>query len=174
MTRTAYVVALMAKAWTLSSAVMGRTPEPVADAIQIANTEKPLFIGVDGWRLGSSLFVGIARWESGFLADAMGDCKGKKPGEPTCGKDGSVPDSWCFMQINLPNGAKTAEGWTGPELNADPLKCARAAREIIRCSIKGSPAGVPLLQYAGRASAAKLRMQLAHDVFSAVPWGGDT
>lgn len=57
MTRVAYVISLMAKAWSLTSPIAGATPKPVADAISIASTEKPLFAGADGWRQTASLMV---------------------------------------------------------------------------------------------------------------------
>lgn len=196
MTRLEYALAAMAKAWALTSPVPGITPKPVAVAIEQASSEKPLFAASDGWKQTVDLMTAIARYESGFVADAKGDCKDKPAGWPGCGAtmpalecidDGpwlapftchvvtvraneAEPTSFCFMQIHLPDGVKTAEGWSSDELLADPLKCARAGREIIRKSILASPAGQPLLQYAGRASAAALRFDLAKQLFKLVPW----
>jgi hypothetical protein len=169
---TVWVLAAMAVAWSLTSKLPGAAPKDIAAAIATVSAEKPLFSGPDGDRQTAALMAGIARYESGFR-QVYGDCKDKPPGWPGCGKverETAVPTSFCFMQVHLPNGAKTAEGWTGEDLMADPLKCARAAREIIRVSIKASPPGQPLLQYAGRATEATRRFELAQKLFKMVPF----
>lgn len=112
----------------------------------------------------------ISRFESGNR-QIPGDCKDKPPGWPGCGKDASShPTSFCFMQVHFADGVEKVEGYTPEELMADPLKCARAAREIIRKSLLASPKDEPLLQYAGRSSAARLRYELAQRLFKSVPW----
>lgn len=171
---TAWILAAMTLAWTLTSKLVGPTPSDIAAAIATASIEKPLFSGGDGARQGAALMVAISRFESGNR-QVPGDCHGLKPGDARCGKLDAehAPTSFCFMQVHLPNGAKTAEGWTGAELLADPLKCARAAREIIRRSIKASPADVPLLQYAGTRRLAGQRFDLAKRLFREVPFAAD-
>jgi hypothetical protein len=166
---TAWVVAAMAMAWTLTSKIPGDTPKDIAAAIATASVEKPLFANEIGPRETASLMTGTARYESGFR-QVKGDCKGLPPGDPRCGKDGTTPTSFCFMQVHLPDGAKTAEGWTGEDLMTDPLKCARAAREIMRLSIKVSPAGEPLNSYAGDPKKGDTRFQLAKKLLKLVPW----
>jgi hypothetical protein len=167
----AWILAAMAMSWSLTSPIMGIIPKPVAAAIATASLEKPLFVGEDGARRTAALMVAVARHESGFKADAKGDCKDKLPGWPGCGKDASsTPTSFCFGQIHLPDGAKTVEGWTADELLTDPLKCARSMREILRGSVKNSPKSEPLLQYAGRSREAKVRFELAKKLFDVVPW----
>jgi hypothetical protein len=163
------VIAMMQLAWTLTSPIAGAAPEPVAKAIAAAATDKPLFAGPRGAEETAALMVAVARYESGFRQVA-GDCKGKPPGWSGCGKlevAEHPPQSFCFAQIHLPGGARTAEGWSGDELMGDPTKCAVAMRELLRASIKVSPADVPLLRYAGTASAAKLRFSLARKLLTA-------
>lgn len=169
---TAWILAAMAMAWTLTSPIMGITPKPVAAAIAEASIEKPLFPGEDGPRRGAALMVGIARYESGFKADAKGDCKDKPPGWPGCGQksNDSVPTSFCFMQVHFDDGVERVQGYTREELLTNPLSCARAGREIIRDSAKNSPKGEPLLQYAGRSREARTRFELAQKLFKVVPW----
>lgn len=172
---TAWILLAMALAWSLTSKIPGPVPPDIAKALAEASIERPLFAGASGDRQSAATMEGIARYESGNR-QVYGDCKDKPPGWPGCGKDAGArlgepngPTSFCFMQIHLPNGAKTAEGWTGEDLMKDPLKCARAAREIIRRSILASPAGEPLLQYAGTAREAKRRWDLAQKLFKLVP-----
>jgi hypothetical protein len=168
---TAYVLAMMALSWTLTSKLPGQTPKDVAVAIATASVEKPLFQDEDGPRQTAALMTAIARYESGFDPKAKGDCKDKPPGWPGCGKEkGSEPTSFCFGQIHLVDGAKTVEGWTSDDLLADPLKCARSMREILRTSIKASPSKEPLLMYAGRSKEANTRFELAKKLFKLVPW----
>lgn len=167
---TAYVLAAMAMAWTLTSPIMGITPKPIAVAIATASNEKPLFEGEDGPRRTAALMTAVARYETGFRQIA-GDCKDKPPGWPGCGKEeGSKPTSWCFLQIHFGDGVERVQGYTSDELMADPLKCARAGREIMRDSAKNSPKGEPLLMYAGRSGPARLRFELAQKLFKLVPW----
>jgi hypothetical protein len=180
---TAWIMAAMALAWALTAKIPGKptpgeigpVPKDIAEAIAKANIEHTLFSGSNGERQGAATMTGIARFESGFR-QVYGDCKDKPPGWPGCGKEPGArvgepngPQSFCFMQVHLPNGAKTAEGWTGEDLMADPLKCAQAAREIIRKSILASPAGKPLLQYAGRFREAETRWNLAQSLYKSVP-----
>lgn len=182
----------MALAWSLTAKIpgsptaaeIGPMPSDIAKAIAEASLEKPLFSGVSSdpdsaARMSAATMTGISRYESGNR-QVPGDCKGLEPGDPDCGNDAKLrargkdpaqhpPQSFCFMQVHLPDGKKTAEGWTGAELMADPLKCARAAREIIRKSMLASPGGQPLLQYAGRAKEAKTRWDLVQKLYKLVP-----
>lgn len=173
MTRVEYVVALMAKAWSLTSPIMGPTPHDIAEAIATACSEKPLFAGADGWRQSAALEAALSRYESGNR-QVPGDCKGLRPGDPQCGKDPAhPPQSFCFLQVFLPNGQRTAEGWTGEELLRDPLKCARAGREIIRRSIVAGPPGEPLKVYAGSSRLGATRFNLAKQLYQLVPFTPD-
>ena len=165
----AWVLAAMAAAWTLTGVkVFPAVPRETAAAIAVASLEKPLFAGEEGARKTAASMVGIARYESGFQQLA-GDCVGLKPGTIRCGSEGTKPTSFCFMQVNLPDGAKTKEGWTAEELMQDPLKCARAAREIMRGSIKENSAQ-PLKQYAGDAKKGETRFSLGWKLFEQVAW----
>lgn len=167
---TAWVVAAMLVAWSLTSPIIGIAPRDIAKAIAQASDEKPLYQGDEGSRQTSALMTAISRYESGHR-QIPGDCKDKPPGWPGCGKDASSqPTSFCFMQVHFADGVEKVEGYTPEELLSDPLKCARAGREILRKSIKASPSSEPLLQYAGRSSAGRLRYELAQKLFKQVPW----
>ena len=103
----------------------GRLAEAIASRVEAA---PPLFKGDDDRRRTSALLVAIAFRESSLRADAVGDHRGGKP------------TSFCAFQINLPWGAKTAEGWTGEDLIADPAKCVAAAMTMLRISMRVCPA----------------------------------
>jgi hypothetical protein len=165
----AWVLLAMAVAWKLTSQLPGTTPKNVAEAIAQASYEKPLFKGMRADEHTASLMVAVARYESGFRQVA-GDCKGLKPGDLECGKPGTTPTSFCFMQIHFPDGVDRVKGYTKEELMADPLACARAGREILRASILASPPGEPLRQYAGSARAAEIRFGLAKKLIASVEW----
>jgi hypothetical protein len=176
----AWIITGMALAWALTSKIPGAIPKDIAEAVATAASEKPLFAGADGDKKSAALMLGISRYESGNR-QVPGDCKGLPPGDLDCGNDAKLrsrgldpeqhkPQSFCFMQVHLPNGSRTVEGWSGADLLTDPLKCARAAREIIRVSIKTSPNDEPLLRYAGgNHNAAKLRWELAQKIFKGTP-----
>ena len=109
-----------------------RLSEAIASNVEAA---LPLFKGDDDKHRTSALLVAIAFRESSLRADAVGDHRGGKP------------TSFCAFQINLPWGAKTAEGWTGEDLIADPSKCVAAAMTMLRISMRVCPA-IPLAWYA--------------------------
>jgi hypothetical protein len=110
----------------------GRLAGAIAEQVEAA---PPLFKGDDDKRRTSALLVAIAFRESSLRADAVGDHRGGKP------------TSFCAFQINLPWGAKTAEGWTGEDLITDPGKCVAAAMSMLRISMRVCPA-FPLAWYA--------------------------
>jgi hypothetical protein len=171
-TRIEWIIAAMAKAWSLTSPIVGPVPRDIAAAIETAMVEKPLFAGAEGWRQSASFEISLSRYESGNR-QVVGDCKGLKAGDPHCGEPGTEPQSFCFLQIHLPHGAKTAEGWSGADLMADPLKCARAGREIIRRSILQGPADEPLKLYAGSSKLGRTRTDLAKQIYQLVPFTPD-
>lgn len=110
----------------------GRLAAAIATAVEAA---PPLFKGDEDRRRTSALLVAVAFRESSLRADAVGDHRGGKP------------TSFCAFQINLPWGAKTAEGWTGEDLLADPAKCVAAAMAMMRTSMRVCPSS-PLAWYA--------------------------
>ncbi len=85
--------------------------------------------------------------------------------------------SHCWAQVYLPNGGRTAEGWTGAELRRDPKKCATVAVRLIKASMLASPAceGCALTVYArGRDTAegralSQRRMALAKKLVTDTP-----
>jgi hypothetical protein len=144
--------------------------QTIAQAIETAATESPVFKGEDGWKLTAATMIGVSYHESGFR-QLHGDCKGLPPGDPRCGKEGTTPTSFCFMQVHLPDGARTKEGWTGEDLMTDPLKCARAGRNALLASIKESPVDEPLLRYAGGDTRmARTRWQAAKRLVHQLPY----
>lgn len=110
------------------------------------------------------------------VALAFYETGGQLTNDPHGPNDGG--QSHCWAQIYLPNGQKTAEGWTGAELRADPKKCATVAVRLIKQSFERSPAceGCGLTVYArGRDTPdgrrlSRTRMNLAHRLVSEVPW----
>jgi hypothetical protein len=101
------------------------------DAIAQAAQADP----IDGnEQLAAGYLVALAWFENGNDGTRIGD-------------HGS---SFCFGQIYLPNGARTREGWTGPELVADPAKCATVTLRMVKQSIAAGPHthGLELVFYA--------------------------
>lgn len=110
--------------------------DPLAEAIaNRAEAEAPLFKGDDDRHRTAALLVAIAFRESSLRSDAVGD---HVAGKPT---------SFCAFQLHLPWGAKTAEGWSGPDLVEDPEKCVTAAMRLLRESMRACPSA-PLAWYA--------------------------
>jgi hypothetical protein len=110
-------------------------PKPFVDELAAQIDVKPMFQGIDGALKDAGLMASLAWIEGGNVPDAVGDCPGMGPGDPKCtAKTGA--QSWCAFQIHLPQGQKTNEGWTGPELAADAKKCITVARRLVESSIK--------------------------------------
>lgn len=98
--------------------------EAIADRVEI---EQPLFVGDESRLKTSALLVSVA-WREGSLG-------GHVEGDHIDGK----PTSFCTMQVNLSPGARTREGWTGPELRDDPAKCVAVGFRMLRESIHVDP-----------------------------------
>ena len=95
--------------------------EAIADRV---DQERPLFADDDDKRRTASLLVSVA-WREGSLGlHVEGDFVNGKP------------TSFCSYQVNLSPGAKTREGWTGPELRDDPAKCVAVGFRMLRESIR--------------------------------------
>ncbi len=126
-------------AWVMAATSLlapSREPDRISEAIAArAELEAPLFKGDDDRRKTSALLLAIAFRESSLRSDAVGDHVG---GRPT---------SFCAFQIHLPAGAKTADGWKGPELASDPEKCVAAAMHLLRASMRACPSS-PIAVYA--------------------------
>ena len=126
-------------AWVAAAATLlapARQHDQLAEAIASrVEAEPPLFKGDEDRHRTSALLVAIAFRESSLRADAVGDHVGGKP------------TSFCAFQLNLPRGAKTAEGWTGADLLEDPSKCVTAAIRMLRQSMRICPSS-PLAFYA--------------------------
>jgi hypothetical protein len=125
--------------WVVAASTMlspTRQHDDLAGAIASrAEAEAPLFNGDTDRVRTTALLVAIAFRESSLRADAVGDHVGGKP------------TSFCAFQLHLPGGAKTAEGWTGPEIAEDPEKCVTAAMRLLRASMRACPSA-PLAWYA--------------------------
>lgn len=115
-----------------------RAHEPLATAITtVIDREAPLFRDDEDRKKTAAFLVAVAFRESSLKPDAVGDHTGKN----------RTPTSFCAYQINLPWGRKTAEGWSGEELVADPLKCVSAAYRMLQQSARACPEH-PLAWYA--------------------------
>jgi hypothetical protein len=126
-------------AWVTAASTLLAPAHPndqLAEAIAArTEAEAPLFKGDEDRRRSAAFLIAIAFRESSLQANAVGD---HVAGKPT---------SFCAFQIHLPFGAKTSEGWTGPDLAADPEKCVTIAQRMIRESMRMCPAH-PLAFYA--------------------------
>lgn len=109
---------------TLSSA---KCPAFAESTAAVVAGERPLFADDEGREKTAALMVAVAFREGSFLPLA---------GDVQAGK----PTSFCTMQIHLPRGARTAEGWTGLELIADTVKCVTAGLRLLRDSMRRCPA----------------------------------
>lgn len=122
-------------AWILAAMLLlapGRDHTALANAIAARiEAERPLFESDENRKRSAAFLTAIAFRESSFRNDAIGD-------------HGS---SHCAFQVHLPNGQKTAEGWTGADLREDPSKCVTVAMRILRDSMRWCPA-FPLAIYA--------------------------
>lgn len=113
----------------------------------------------------AAIEVSLAWFEAANLQDPRGSGIGNS----------DHGQSWCWGQVYLPGGGRTREGWTGPELAADPLRCATVVVRLVKVSVAAGPADCPLCIYARgrdtpearRLSAA--RMTLAHRLLDTVP-----
>lgn len=167
---TAWTLKAMVAAWLSVGTIVGVTPKDIATAIAVASNEKPLeFEGGDNVRRTAALMTAVGVFESGYKQIA-GDCKDKPPGWPGCGKEeGSIPTSFCFLQVHFGDGVERVKGYTPEELMRDPLACARAGREIMRDSLKANK-NEPLFSYAGTAGPARKRYELAKKLYKNVEW----
>jgi hypothetical protein len=98
--------------------------------------ERPLYPGPRGRPQTAALMLALSYHESGWRRDIdLGIGKKVRPGR----------QYWCVMQVGLDGAAKTAEGYTGPELTADRRRCFRAALHRLQqtrgsCRAQGSDA----------------------------------
>jgi hypothetical protein len=125
--------------WVLAASSLlapGRQHDELASAIaNRVEAEAPLFKNDEDRHRTAALLVAIAFRESSLRAAAVGDHVGGKP------------TSFCAFQVNLPWGAKTADGWTGNDLLDDPEKCVATAMKMLRVSVRVCPSS-PIAWYA--------------------------
>lgn len=107
-------------------------PEAFVRAIAEQSIANPLTQDADGPRFTAAVLVALAWAEGANNPRAVGD----------------GGHSYCALQVYLPNGARTADGWTGQELLDEPDKCVRAALRILRYSVARGPESCPLCLYA--------------------------
>lgn len=101
-----------------------------------------------------SVLVAVALRESNFAPAAKGDFHGGKP------------TSFCAFQLHLPNGARTAEGWSGEDVASDVAKCTKAALRQVRSSLKacaGYPKEERLAVYAAGRCTSEAGRRLSRD-----------
>ncbi len=152
-----------------------RDHKVLADAIvKVVMEQGPLLKDDESGQRTAAILTSINWREGSLIPTALGDYEDKKNKER--------PTSYCSMQINLPGGAKTPQGWTGKDLTADPVKCVTAGYFMVRASFKACPT-YPLAHYAeggtsscdsGRAQRiSRDRMWVAQNLIKKVPWPSD-
>ncbi len=105
-----------------------RDHAPLVEAMNKVITEQaPLFKNDPLKQRTAALLVSINFREGSLRPDIMGD---KQNGKFT---------SFCSMQIHLPFGGKSPEGWTGEDLVADPVKCITVGMRMLRESMRMCP-----------------------------------
>lgn len=114
--------------------------------------EPPLFAGDDDRVRTAALATAILFREGSLGLNVEGD------------KVRGVVTSWCSAQINLSPGAKTREGWTGPELRDDPDKCVAVEMRLLHSSVLACPAA-PVSEYAvgPRACTSRRGIRISND-----------
>jgi len=171
------LAAFVIRASLVASSGARALPATFADAIATESIAAPLFAGAQGAERSAALLTALAWFEGGNEPAAIGDCRipDPRPGWHPC-TEARIPQSFCALQINLPGGAKTPEGWGRAELLSDPLKCVRASLRAIRASIAADRSGTcPLCFYAGGADNSVTRrlsghrMDLAKKLFALIP-----
>lgn len=108
------------------------------DAARVAYdpAEEPLFAGETGRAKSALLLLAIASLETSYDPDVD---SGKVRGDSG--------DSWCLMQVHLPNNSTVrlsgdsfayggAGAWTGSDLVADRTRCFRIALRMVRASLR--------------------------------------
>lgn len=122
----------MLATWLLAAATSlspNRNHEALTQAIEKVLTDQaPLFAKDENRQRSAALLLAINFREGSLIPNIKGD-KDKR-GNFT---------SFCSMQIHLPYGAKTEEGWTGEELVEDPVKCITVGVRMLRISMKVCP-----------------------------------
>lgn len=103
-------------------------------------TAEAMATAADGDYAMAAIEVSLAWFEGANLQDPRGSGIGNS----------DHGQSWCWGQVYLPGNGRTVEGWTGPQLAEDPLKCARVVVRLVKQSMLASPAcdGCGLTVYA--------------------------
>lgn len=118
-------------AWSLAAGLhlsQGRDVTAVVTAIHNrAVQEAPLFPNDANKKKTMAFALAVAFREGSLREHIQGD------------KVGSKFTSFCTFQVNLPNEAKTQEGWTGEEVDADINKCVTVGFRMLRTSIAKCP-----------------------------------
>lgn len=154
MTRADFIAAII-KASLVASGGLKPVPLAYAGALADEATASPIFVGPDGAERTAALALALSWMEGGNNPAAIGDCKIPYPENDgkwhPCTTD-RIPQSFCALQVHLPGGSHTAEGWSSADLLTDPVKCVRAGLRIAKVSIVADPTGsCPLCMYAGGA-----------------------
>ena len=107
-------------------------PDALARAIATHAFYSPMTETLDGPKKTAAMLVALSWSEGGFNPSAIGD-----------GGAGH-----CALGIFLPNNSRTAEGWLGAELDADPDKCVTTGLRILRYSVERGPTSCRFCLYA--------------------------
>ncbi|HEX7403722.1 MAG TPA: hypothetical protein VF287_06885, partial [Usitatibacter sp.] len=169
--------AWVVKASLVASGGLVALPVPYADAVAAEVTTAPVFAGPDGALRTAALDVALAWLEGANNPSILGDCliPDERPGYHPC-TEARQPRSFCAMQVFLPGGARTLEGWGRADLLTDPAKCVHAGNRIILASILADRTGTCALCIYARGrdtpEARRLsdhRMRLAKKLLAEVP-----
>ncbi len=119
----------------MSALAPGRDHTTLGGAIASVIDEEPaLFTNDENRHRSAALVVAVAFREGSLGTRVEGDIRNGKP------------ISYCTMQIAVGSG-RTPEGWTGPELRDDPVKCVTVGVRMLRTSMRICPSA-PLAFYA--------------------------
>lgn len=105
---------------------------------------------VGATRYEAQWLAAIAFRESGYKVDAVGDHQ----------------SSFCAFQIHLPRGARTRDGFSGPDILEDVHACAREALRQLRASLhvcKALPENERMALYARGSCASERGRTLSRD-----------
>jgi len=163
----------MLASWLLATMILlapNRDHRVLAAAMANVINSQPALFKNDPTKQRTAALISAINFREGSLQPGV---KGDKD------KNGKFT-SFCSMQIHLPFGAKTLEGWTGEELVGDPEKCITVGLRMLRESMRMCPKH-PVAFYAeGRdlktcdsPRAQKIsndRMFLAARLVKEVPW----
>lgn len=117
---TAVLTSWIIKASLVTSGGFRALPYDFAADIAEVAVREPFYAGDDGPLRTAAVLTALA-WLEGS-------------NQPAIRGDGGA--SYCALQVYLPKDTRTAQGWKGADLLADPMKCVVAGHYIAMQSVK--------------------------------------